>query len=88
MNEIPVKEAAEYLKVSEKTIYRWIRQGVIPSFKFQGQYRFDKEELTGWARHIRFGSIPGQIPRASGEEARSRVGAVRLGGRRRLGGVY
>lgn len=51
-----MRDAAQILKVSEKTIYRWLRQGVIPSFKFQGQYRFDRNELEAWARHKRIGS--------------------------------
>ena len=68
MQEISVREAADLLKVSEKTIYRWIRQGVIPTFKFQGQYRFDRDELKGWALHKRIGSSAG-LAGAEGQEA-------------------
>ncbi|MBI3993706.1 MAG: PTS sugar transporter subunit IIA [Candidatus Lambdaproteobacteria bacterium] len=58
MHEISVRDAADLLRVSEKTIYRWLRQGVIPSIKFQGQYRFDRDELQAWATHKRIGSAP------------------------------
>ncbi|NIP74132.1 MAG: helix-turn-helix domain-containing protein, partial [Gammaproteobacteria bacterium] len=78
--EISVKDAAELLRVSEKTIYRWIRQGVIPTIKFQGQYRFDKLELEGWARHNRIGSYPGGTGDDRHEEPVSLVQAVELGG--------
>jgi nitrogen PTS system EIIA component len=55
-HEISVRDAAVLLRVSEKTIYRWLRQGVIPCVKFQGQYRFDRSELQAWATHKRIGS--------------------------------
>jgi nitrogen PTS system EIIA component len=78
--DIHVKEAAELLNVSEKTIYRWIRQGVIPTIKLQGQYRFDRAELQGWARHNRIGStLAGDAADASEEDA-PLLGAVELGG--------
>lgn len=79
MDDIQVRDAAELLNVSEKTIYRWIRQGVIPAIKLQGQYRFDRRELEGWARHKRIGSPTG----AGGgerEEPVSLYQAVQLGG--------
>ena len=78
--DIPVKEAAELLNVSEKTIYRWIRQGVIPTIKLQGQYRFDRLELEGWARHNRIGSFPAGPASDEPEETISLSRAVQLGG--------
>ncbi len=78
MEQVSVKSAAELLNVSEKTIYRWIRQGVIPAIKLQGQYRFDQRELEGWARHNRIGSGVGVIE--GKEEAVSLYRAVQLGG--------
>ena len=79
MDEISVKAAAELLNVSEKTVYRWIRQGVIPAIKLQGQYRFDRGELEGWARHKRIATFDTGL--AGGEdEAVSLSRAVQLGG--------
>jgi len=46
--EIGVKEVAELLDVSEKTIYRWIAAEQIPFFKVGSQYRFSKSRLNEW----------------------------------------
>ncbi|MEW5947827.1 MAG: PTS sugar transporter subunit IIA [Thermodesulfobacteriota bacterium] len=49
-----VRDAARLLKVSEKTIYRWITQGKLPAYCVNEQYRFNRVELLEWAtaRHI------------------------------------
>lgn len=78
--ELSVKDAAELLRVSEKTIYRWIRQGVIPAFRFQGQYRFDRAELQAWARYKRIGSVAAPPAAAEGEEPIDLAQAIRRGG--------
>jgi PTS system nitrogen regulatory IIA component len=44
-----VKDAARLLEVSEKTIYRWIKQGSIPAYRLNEQYRFNRAELLEWA---------------------------------------
>jgi PTS system nitrogen regulatory IIA component len=44
-----VREAAELLDVSEKTIYRWISQQKLPFYKINEQYRFNRAELLEWA---------------------------------------
>jgi len=80
LSEITVKEAAELLRVSEKTVYRWIRQGVIPAFRFQGQYRFDKDELDGWARHKRIGGGVANGGAEENEESAHLYHAVKAGG--------
>lgn len=56
MERLSVKQTADILKVSEKTVYRWIRQGVIPTVRTQGRYRFDRKELETWAKYKRIGS--------------------------------
>jgi len=47
--EIGVKEASGLLEVSEKTIYRWIREQVLPVYRLNDQYRFNRAELLEWA---------------------------------------
>jgi PTS system nitrogen regulatory IIA component len=47
--QLTVKDAASILNVSEKTIYRWIKQGIIPSYKINEQFRFNRTELLEWA---------------------------------------
>jgi PTS system nitrogen regulatory IIA component len=44
-----VKDAARLLDVSEKTIYRWIKQGSIPAYRLNEQHRFNRAELLEWA---------------------------------------
>lgn len=44
-----LKEVAQLLKVSEKTIYRWIKDGKIPFYRLHHQYRFRGEEINQWA---------------------------------------
>jgi len=81
LNHLTVKETAEYLRVSEKTIYRWIRQGVIPAIKFQGQYRFDTKEIEAWARYKRIGGqASGGAYSDAGQESGDLAEAVKLGG--------
>ncbi len=51
---LSVKDAASLLQVSEKSIYRWIKQEAIPAYKMGGQHRFNRSELLEWAtsRHM------------------------------------
>lgn len=51
--ETPVmtaKEAALYLKVSVKTIYRLSGENKIPHKKIRGQYRFLKSDIERWMK--------------------------------------
>jgi PTS system nitrogen regulatory IIA component len=47
--QLTVKHAAGLLNVSEKTIYRWIKQAVIPVYRINEQFRFNRAELLEWA---------------------------------------
>ena len=47
--ELSVKDVARLLTVSEKTIYRWIKQESIPSYRINEQYRFNHAEILEWA---------------------------------------
>ncbi len=47
--KLKVRDAAELLQVSEKTIYRWIAQEKLPMHQVSGQYRFNRAELLEWA---------------------------------------
>ncbi len=65
-----VKDAARLLDVSEKTIYRWIKQGSIPAYRLHEQYRFNRAELLEWATARRI-SISPEIFREEESEATS-----------------
>ena len=45
---LTLRELARYLKVDEKTIYRLVQEGKIPSFKVRGQWRFKKGFIDNW----------------------------------------
>lgn len=52
---LAVKDAAKLLSVSEKTIYRWIKQNLVPAYKVHEIYRFNRAELIEWATSRRMG---------------------------------
>jgi PTS system nitrogen regulatory IIA component len=56
--QLSVKDAAAILNMSEKTIYRWIKQGTIPSYRINEQYRFNRAELLEWATSRRIQVSP------------------------------
>lgn len=45
---LTVKEASGYLKIAEKTLYRFIREQNIPAFKLGREWRFKKSLLDKW----------------------------------------
>ncbi len=47
-----IKQAAEYLGVSEPTIFRWMREGAVSFFKLGGSTRFKRENLDMVARKV------------------------------------
>ena len=47
--QLGVRDVSKLLNVSEKTIYRWIAQGVLPAYRVNEQYRFNRAELLEWA---------------------------------------
>jgi excisionase family DNA binding protein len=49
---LTIKEAAEYLGVSEPTIFRWMREGALSFFKVGGATRFKRENLDMVARKV------------------------------------
>ncbi len=56
--QLTVKDAARLLAVSEKTIYRWIKQAVIPVYRVNEQLRFNRAELLEWATSRRIQISP------------------------------
>ncbi len=47
--DLSVREVSRLLSVSERTVYRWARQGTIPAHRLHDQYRFNRVELQEWA---------------------------------------
>ncbi|MFP4098419.1 MAG: helix-turn-helix domain-containing protein [Alphaproteobacteria bacterium] len=40
-----IREVAEYLRLNEKTTYRYASEGKIPGFKVGGAWRFRRDEI-------------------------------------------
>jgi nitrogen PTS system EIIA component len=45
---LSVKDVAKMLNVSEKTVYRMIRNETIPFYRVGGQWRFDRRHIRSW----------------------------------------
>ncbi len=56
--QLSVKDTAALLNVSEKTIYRWIKQEAIPFYRINEQFRFNRSELLDWATSRRIQVSP------------------------------
>lgn len=56
--QLSVKDTARLLSVSEKTVYRWIKQQTIPAYRVGDQYRFNRAELLEWATSRRIPLSP------------------------------
>ena len=45
---LTISEAAEYLKLGKRTIYKLARNGMIPGKRVLNRWRFEKESLRKW----------------------------------------
>ena len=56
---LTVKQVADYLKVTERTIYRLAAAKKIPAFKVGGTWRFRKVDIDRWIE-AQSGNLEGQ----------------------------
>ena len=79
---LSVHDAANLLKVSEKTIYRWIKQQAVPAYRVKDQYRFNRAELLEWAtsRRLNVSCEIFQEPEDEGQAPPSLLAALEAGG--------
>ena len=47
---LTIREVAEYLKVTERTIYRLAAAKKIPAFKVGGTWRFSRADIDIWIK--------------------------------------
>lgn len=80
--DLSVKDIAKLLNVSEKTIYRMIRNETIPCFRVGGQWRFDRGEINSWIEDTRNFS-PGKASKMETDRE-----AISLAGFLQRGGIY
>ena len=43
-----IDDLSEYLKVTRRTIYDWLKHNKIPAIKLVGQWRFKKDKIDAW----------------------------------------
>jgi PTS system nitrogen regulatory IIA component len=69
------------LNVSEKTIYRWVKQGKLPAYRVSEQYRFNRAELLEWATSARLNvSAEIFVEPQNGAQPTTLTEALRAGG--------
>jgi PTS system nitrogen regulatory IIA component len=81
--QLTVRDVSKLLTVSEKTVYRWVKQGVLPAYRVNEQYRFNRAELLEWATSRRM-----NVSAAVFEEPESDAPIPGLGEALRAGGVF
>ncbi|MCM8763240.1 MAG: helix-turn-helix domain-containing protein [Candidatus Omnitrophica bacterium] len=47
---LTLEEAAQYLDIHPGTLYRWVKEKRVPSFKVGRIWRFKKEKLEDWLK--------------------------------------
>ncbi len=45
-----IDEAAAFLQISKRSLYRLVKEGKIPGRKILNKWRFEKEALREWVR--------------------------------------
>jgi excisionase family DNA binding protein len=45
---LTIRKVADYLKVTERTLYRLVQDGKLPAFKVGNSWRFRREDLERW----------------------------------------
>jgi nitrogen PTS system EIIA component len=79
--DLRVREVARLLKVSEQTVYRWVRDGSLPAHRVHDQYMFNRVELQEWAALHEHRVSPELLaPNGSAEELPSLPAALERGG--------
>jgi nitrogen PTS system EIIA component len=69
--QLTVGDASQLLKVSESTIYRWIKQEGMPARRIGDQIRFNDADLFEWATRKNLAVSPELFSR--GERMRTSV---------------
>lgn len=70
--DLKIKDVADLLNVSEKTIRRWIADGKIPAYRInQDDYRFSRTEFENWVISHELDKTHGVSPFASHSDEES-----------------
>lgn len=47
---LTIEEAASFLQIGKKSLYRLAKEGAVPGKKVLNKWRFDRESLKEWVR--------------------------------------
>lgn len=54
--ELTVHDVATLCRVTERTVYRWVKAAAIPAYRVMDHYRFNRAEVLAWATRQRSGA--------------------------------
>jgi PTS system nitrogen regulatory IIA component len=80
--QLTVHDVSKYFNVSERTVYRWIDQKIIPAYKINDQFRFNRAELLEWATAQKINVSPEifESPKSDDELPPSICESIKAGG--------
>ena len=58
---LTIREVADYLKVTERTIYRLAAAKKIPAFKVGGTWRFSRADIDVWIKQQSMEGVGGEF---------------------------
>ena len=47
-NLMTIDDVADYLRITRRTIYEWLKTNKIPAIKLVGQWRFKRDKIDAW----------------------------------------
>ena len=81
--DLTIRDVAAKFLVSEKTVYRWVKESKIPVYRINGQYRFKSSEIESWVLQSKM------QPSAVRKKAQTAAGSpINLRDLLERGGVY
>jgi PTS system nitrogen regulatory IIA component len=78
--ELKIKDVAQLINVSEKTIYRWIVEDKIPAYRVNHQYRFNKTEINNWILNNKLNRLKSRQAPEAGISSSSMLDLFKNGG--------
>ncbi len=71
---LTIKQVADYLKVTDRTIYRLAAAKKIPAFKVGGTWRFSRADIDQWIKQQSMAEDDREHEKVKTAKGRSKVG--------------
>jgi|GEM_PF-328937 len=82
---LTIKQVADYLKVTERTIYRLAGAKKIPAFKVGGTWRFSRVDIDNWIKQQSLEGLEEPLNKSGQTAGASDLGTVQGANRSRSG---